>query len=244
MSALCQTNCHTALMRQRTTKSAVRFSLLNRKLQGTVNLYQIDWTNLQLSSQTANGAVGILTNAGGARNKGVEGTLSLALGNLNLSGNYTYLDAKLTEDAPNLIGGLSSAFDVPGAGDAFDGDRLPGSSKHAGSITATYSVPMGPDSELSFMWSTAARSNTYSTTGRRGYGEAIPGYSTSRASITYKKGVIEASIFSNNIFDKYATSSVSNDYTLARANDGVLIRSYGFGVIQPRTIGAEVRVKL
>lgn len=220
----------------------VRFSLLDKMLSGTVDLYNIDWTNLQLGSQTANGAVGITANAGAARSRGVEATLALTLGAFSLSGNYTYLDAKLTKDAPGLIGGLSNGFDVAGAGDAFKGDRLPGTSRHAGSITATYALPVGNDAELDFLWSTAARSNTYSTTGLRGYGEAIPGYSTSRAAITFKKAQWELSIFSNNIFDKYATTSVSNDYTLARANDGVLIRSYGFGVIQPRTTGAEMRV--
>lgn len=222
----------------------VRFTLLDRKLQGTVNIYNIDWTNLQLGSQTANGAVGITTNAGGARSRGVEGTLALALGRLNLSGNYTYLDAKLTKDAPGLIGGISNDFDVPGAGDAFSGDRLPGSSRHAGSITATYTMPLTETSDLDFMWSTAARSNTYSTTGLRGYGEAIPGYSTSRASITYKTAAFDISVFANNVFDKYATTSVGNDYTLARSNDGVLIRSYGFGVIQPRSIGVELRGRI
>jgi outer membrane receptor protein involved in Fe transport len=221
----------------------VRFSLLDRMLQGTVDIYNIDWTNLQLGSQTANGAVGITANAGGARSRGAEAMLSLSLGQLEFSGNYTYLDAKLTQDAPGLIGGISDGFDIPGAGDAFSGDRLPGSSKHSGSITATYSVPMPDGAELNLLWSTAARSNTYSTTGLRGYGEAIPGYSISRTSITYQKENWSASIFSNNVFGKYATSSVANDYTLARANDGVLIRSYGFGVIQPRTIGAEVRVR-
>lgn len=219
----------------------VRFSLLDRMLQGTVNLYNIDWTNLQLGSQTANGAVGITANAGGARSRGAEATLALNLGRFSLSGNYTYLDAKLTKDAPGLIGGISNGFDVPGAGDAFVGDRLPGTSKHAGSITATYTVPMADEAELYLLWSTAARSDTYSTTGLRGYGEAIPGYSLSRASITYKTPQLEVSLFANNVFDKYAVASVSNDYTLARANDGVLIRSYGFGVIQPRTMGAEIR---
>lgn len=219
----------------------VRFSLLDKMLQGTVNLYNIDWTNLQLGSQTANGAVGITANAGGARSRGAEATLALNLGRFSLSGNYTYLDAKLTKAAPGLIGGISNGFDVQGAGDAFVGDRLPGTSKHAGSITATYTVPMADEAELYLLWSTAARSDTYSTTGLRGYGEAIPGYSISRASITYKTPQLEVSLFANNVFDKYAVSSVSNDYTLARANDGVLIRSYGFGVIQPRTMGAEIR---
>ena len=219
----------------------IRFNLFDKMLQGTVDLYNIDWTNLQLGSQTANGAVGITANAGGARSRGVETTLSLNLGKFNLSGNYTYLDAKLTKDAPGLIGGISNGFDIDGAGDAYAGDRLPGSSKHAGSITAAYTVPMTDETELDLMWSTAARSNTYSTTGLRGYGEAIPGYSTSRASITYKTPKLEVSLFVNNVFDKYAVSSVSNDYTLARSNDGVLIRSYGYGVIQPRTMGAELR---
>lgn len=219
----------------------VRFSLLDKMLQGTVNLYNIDWTNLQLGSQTANGAVGITANAGGARSRGAEATLALNIGRFSLSGNYTYLDAKLTKAAPGLIGGISNGFDVQGAGDAFVGDRLPGTSKHAGSITATYTVPMADEAELYLLWSTAARSDTYSTTGLRGYGEAIPGYSISRASITYKTPQLEVSLFANNVFDKYALSSVSNDYTLARANDGVLIRSYGFGVIQPRTMGAEIR---
>ncbi|MCX7284117.1 MAG: TonB-dependent receptor [Novosphingobium sp.] len=219
----------------------LRFNVLNRKLQGTVNLYNVDWTNLQLGSRTTNGAVGITANAGGARSRGVEATLALNLGNLSLSGNYTYLDAKLTKDAPRLIGGISSSFNIPGAGDAFAGDRLPGTSKHAGSITATYTVPMDNGDEVFLQWSTTARSDTLSTTGTRGYGEAIPGYSTSRASVTYKMPEVEITLFANNLFDKYAIASVSNDYTLARKNDGVQIRSYGYGVIQPRTMGVELR---
>ncbi len=224
----------------------LRFSVLDRKLQGTINLYNIDWKNLQIGSQTANGAVGITTNASAARSRGVEAMLALNLGRLSLSGNYTYLDAKLTQDSRGLIGGISNGFGVvvdglPTAGNAFAGDRLPGTSKHAGSITATYTVPLENDNELFLQWTTAARSDTLSTTGARGYGEAIPGYSTSRTSVTYKTPQLDITLFANNVFNKYATVSVANDYTLARQNDGVIIRSYGFGVIQPRVVGVEFR---
>ena len=61
---------------------------------------------------------------------------------------------------------------------------------------------MADEAELYLLWSTAARSDTYSTTGLRGYGEAIPGYSISRASITYKTPQLEVSLFANNVFDK------------------------------------------
>ena len=102
-------------------------------------------------------------------------------------------------------------------------------------------MPLENDNELFLQWTTAARSDVLSTTGNRGYGEAIPGYSTSRTSVTYKTPQLDITLFANNVFNKYATVSVSNDYTLARQNDGVIIRSYGYGVIQPRTIGAEFR---
>ncbi len=221
--------------RTRNYEVGLRYRLLDGALSGTVNVYRIDWSDLQVASQTINGAVGIRTNASSARNQGVEAATAIRFGGLTLSGNYTYLDAKLREDAALLIDGEF---------DAFDGDRLPGTSKHAGSASANYTIPVNGDDNINLLWTTQARSKILSKTGLRGFGENLPGYSTSRASVTYTADRFEVSVFANNVFDKYAISSVANDYSKVAVNDGVISRFYRYGVIQPRVIGAEFRLRL
>ena len=205
---------------------------LDRALQGTVAVYHIKWTGVQVPSQTVNGAVGITANAAAARTYGLEATFSARLGRFTLSGNYTYNKANLTEDAPLLIDGVFNAF---------EGDRLPVSPKHAGALTGSYTIPLAEKTNLNFLWTTQYRGNVYSTTGLRGSGEKVPDYSVSRASITYAKPSWEISLFANNIFDKYSISGVGNSFRNVKVNDGVTSRYYFYTVNQPRVIGVDFR---
>lgn len=213
----------------------IRYSLLDRRLQGSIAAFHIDWSDVQIPSQTVNGAVGITANAAKARSQGIETTLALRLGGFRLAGNYAYTDARLTDDAPLLIDGEF---------DAFDGDRLPGTPKHAGALTGGYTFALANGHEIDGNWTTTYRGDIFSKTGLRGSGEAIPDYFLSRAALSYRTDQFEATLFANNIFDKYAVTSIGQDFSKIGVNDGVTLRYYNKGVITPRVVGLEFRVKL
>ena len=127
--------------------------------------------------------------------------------------------------------------------DALDGDRLPGSAKHSGSLGATYTTPF-LDGDLAANWTATYRGNVVSRLGwDRAYGTLIPDYTVHRASLTYDTDTFTISLFANNIFDKYAVVSVANDLSQTGYNDGILLRYYRQAVLNPRTVGIEGRVK-
>ncbi|OAN57916.1 TonB-dependent receptor [Sphingobium sp. TCM1] len=217
----------------------VRAQLFERKLSMSLSAFRVKWDGIQLSGQTVNGAIGITTNGGAAISKGVDFSFSAKpIDGLTIRGNYSYLDAHLTEDVPAL---LSIA-----GGDLVDvlaGDRLPGSTKNSGAIGVSYDMPMG-DNMLNLGWTTTYTGGIYTRPGLRGGGERLPSYMMSRANITYKTDIYEIGLFANNIFDKYAITGVSNDLTrFGLVNDGIISRYYARSVAQPRVIGVEGRVK-
>ena len=64
-----------------------------------------------------------------------------------------------------------------------------------------------------------------------------------RASLGYETDRYSVNLFVDNIFDKYAVNSVSNDRSRVGLNDGVLLRYYKRSVINPRTFGVEARYR-
>ncbi len=216
----------------------VRGALFGGRLTGTVSVFQVKWDGIQLGTQTFYGSIGITANAGKARSRGVDFSFNARVTDqFSLRGNYSYLNAKLTEDAPDLL----SPYE--GSGDVFSGDRLPGSAKNKGALAAVYTVPMG-DNELALNWTATYTGGIMTSVGGRAGGERLPSYVLHRASATYQTEHWDLSLFANNIFDKYAVSGTSSDLTRAGiVNDGVLYRGYGYGVVQPRVVGVEGRVK-
>ena len=216
----------------------VRAQLFDRRLSTSVSVFQVKWDGIQLASQTVNGAIGITANGGKAESKGVDFTFNARITDqFTIRGNYSYLDAKLTEDVPGL---LSTA---DGSADLFDGDRLPGSAKNSGAASAVYVLPMG-ENDLRLNWTATYTGGILTRPGARGGGERLPSYVMHRAAVTYSTDVWEISMFANNIFDKYAITGVSNDLTRrGQINDDIIYRGYARSVAQPRTIGVEGRVK-
>lgn len=216
----------------------MRAQLFDRRLSTSISVFQIKWDGIQLASQTVNGAIGITANGGKAKSQGVDFTFNARITDqFTVRGNYSYLDAKLTEDVPGL---LSTAT---GSADLFSGDRLPGSAKNSGAASAVYTMPMG-DNDLRLSWTATYTGGILTRPGARGGGERLPSYVMHRASATYSTDVWEISLFANNIFDKYALTGVSNDLTrYGQVNDGIIYRGYAQSVAQPRTMGVEGRVK-
>ncbi len=223
----------------RNAEIGVRSALFDKRLQLTASIYRIDWKGIQIPSQTVNGAVGIIVNGSEARSQGFDVSAVLRpVPRLTLQGTYAYVDAKLTKDAPGVLVSQGQTFG------AFAGDRLPGSAKHTASGQATYTQPLDNGADIEATWATAYIGDIYSRTGLRANGEAIPGYVTHRASITYRTDRFDIGVFGDNLFDKYAVTSVSNDRSsFNQVRTGVVERYYSYNVLTPRRLGVDFRVR-
>jgi outer membrane receptor protein involved in Fe transport len=108
-------------------------SWLDKRLILDVDGYVIDWSNMQVSGRTPNGAFAFITNAGAARVKGVEFDLTaLPVENLQISADASVLRAALTENqvSPNVLG--------PGV----KGDEIPYVPRFTGGVSVQYTLPM------------------------------------------------------------------------------------------------------
>ncbi|NMN05409.1 TonB-dependent receptor [Novosphingobium sp. SG916] len=220
----------------RNRELGLRGALFDKKLQFTLSGFIVTWSGVQVPSQTVNGAVGITVNGSTAVSKGIDFSSHLKITpRLTIDGTYSYNDAHLTADAPGIV--VSSGVNY----DAYAGDRLPGSTKHAGSLGATYTYPLGDGKDIEASWATTYTGNIYSRVGLRGNGEVIPAYTTHRASVTYHSDMFDIGVYADNIFDKYAVTAVENDRSsYNRTRTGVVERYYAYGVLTPRRVGLEM----
>lgn len=101
-----------------------KISLLNNRLTVNAAVYQTNWDGIPVNV-TFRPLCGIILNVGEAKTRGVEfDTAYYWNENLHFNFSASYVDAKLTEDAPTL--------------DAVKGDRLPGSSRFNASLGIEY----------------------------------------------------------------------------------------------------------
>lgn len=223
----------------RNAEIGIRASLFDKKLQFTATAFHIGWKGIQVPSQTVNGATGITVNGGKAVSQGFDFSGQLKLTNeLSVRGTYSYTDAHLTEDAPGIIVSDGMNFDAKA------GDRLPGSTKNSGSAQVTYTYPLGEGRDIEANWAATYTGNIYSRVGLRGNGEAIPGYVTHRASVTYHGDMFDIGLYADNIFDKYAVTAISNDLSsVNRTRTGVVERYYAQGILTPRRVGVDLRFR-
>jgi iron complex outermembrane receptor protein len=224
--------------RTRNKEIGVRASLFDKRLQLTVDGFEVNWTGVQVPSQTVNGAIGVTVNGADAVSRGfdVQGTVRI-VPNLTLIGTYSYVDAHLTQDVAGLVVSQGVRYD------AFSGDRLPGSAKNSGSARLIYTHSLGQDRKIEAIWATVYRGDIYSRVGLRGNGEAIKGYVTHSASINYIAKDFEIGLFADNLTDKYAVTAISNDVSsFNQVRTDVVERYYSRGVLTPRRVGVEFRV--
>lgn len=233
-----------------TTKNievGVRAQLFDRMLTVNANAFSIDWDGIQVGSATINGVVGITVNGGKGKAKGFETSFQLRpFPRVSIQGTYAYLDARLTEDVNDLIAVNSPAGTYPSKPirlDGLAGDRLPGSAKNSGSLGATYTAPFA-DGSIVADWTATYRGSVVTRVGwDRAFGDKLPGFTTHRASLFYDTDKFSVGLFANNIFDKYAVGSISNDRSRVGLNGGVRLRYLRQNVISPRSFGIEARMK-
>jgi iron complex outermembrane receptor protein len=228
-----------------TTKNAeigIRASLFDRRLTFNIAAFHIDWKDVQVPSQTVNGAIGVTVNGAQAVSKGIEFNGSVRpVDNLVITGTYAYSDAHITADVTGLV--TRTVIGATTKYNALAGDRLPGSTKNSGTLGATYTYPLNSYAEIIGNWTAVYRGGIYSSVGLRGGGERIPSFVTHRATLSYQTDTYDLSLFANNIFDKYAYTAVGNSAIEAGVNDGVALRYYNRSVLTPRVIGIEGRFR-
>jgi len=231
----------------------VRTQLFDRRLTLNGSIYYVDWQDPQLNTATAIGAAPITINGEGATSRGIELSFDAQVTDaLSLSGNYGYVDAKLSERAVDLI----RTIDLNGANGPFtpdfvDGevdDRLPGSPKHQGSFYAAYSVLVGAVGTLKLNYGVTAASDIVTRVGTRGGGEALGGFTLHSASAVFEIESWTIGLYAKNLFDKYAETGVRssrpNVQTVTDENgDPVRVRSYSKDVVRPREVGMRFTYK-
>jgi len=112
----------------------VKGSALDRRLSFELAAYYIDWKDIQLSLRDPASGFAYFSNGSRARSDGLEATVqALPWTGFSVSATGTLNDSVLTKDLP------------AGGGYGFKGDRLPLSSKVAGSLTLEQDVPVQND---------------------------------------------------------------------------------------------------
>ncbi len=238
----------------------VKSALLGNKLQINAATFLVEWDDAQVAGATVNGAQPITANAKGAESKGIElSARAIVTDELTAYATYSSVDAKLTEDAPYLFG---VKFDRSGdilaeeglIQDYYDGkagDRLSGSPETQVSFGLKYSTEVWDGKGLDLVYGLTYQDEVASKVGNRADGELIPGFALSNISATLTEDNWAVSLYVNNLFDKYAYSSIRrdrgdlglNNYAVGDLNGVDQLRNYGRFLIPPRKIGVKFTYK-
>lgn len=198
-------------------------------------IYSIDWDNVQTSGTTQNGALQITVNGGAAESKGLEFSFAArTLGPWSMRTTYAYNDAKLTTFSPGLVSGA----------DAFAGDRLAGTPEHQLSFELGHARQLQNGWNLAFGYSVSATSDVLTRVGMRNGGERLGGYSVHNVAVSMSRARWQATLYADNITDKYAETAVRQEPSSIRAVNGFDVRRYFRNVLRPRSIGLEFRYSI
>lgn len=227
---------------------------MKNKLHFNAAVFNVDWDDAQVAGATVNGQQPITSNAATANAKGLEiSSRAILSDELTAYATYSYTKAELTADAPFLFEVIDQdLIDIYGSEiqdfyDGKDGDRLPGSPESQFSFGLKYTTEVMDGKLLDVVYGLTAQSDVYSKVGLRADGEEIPGYALSNISASLSDDNWAVSLYIDNLFDKYAFTSVrrdKGDIGLARfdeknSNRIDLQRNYGHFLTRPRQIGLK-----
>ncbi len=197
---------------------------VDRSFSIDIAAFYIDWKDIQVFGQVNN--FGINFNGGKAKSQGLEFTTSLRpTQGLTFSLNGAYTDAKLKDDTPPQVGGLS-------------GDALPYTPKYSVSANADYEWELGGETTAYVGASIRSLSKQpagfdfafRSANGRQRY---LPSYEVVdlRAGVDFGKYSLE--LYAKNLTDAEGKTSLE-----APAN--IPLGAAGTAVIRPRTFGVTL----
>jgi outer membrane receptor protein involved in Fe transport len=198
-------------------------------------IYTIDWDDVQTAGTTENGSLQITVNGGAAKSQGLEFSFAArASGPWSLRTTYAYNDAKLTSNAPGLVNGE----------DAFAGDRLSGTPEHQVSFELGHERQLRSGWNLDFGYSVTATSDVLTRVGMRNGGEQLGGYAVQNLAVRVSKDRWQATLYADNLTDKYAETAVRLEPSSIRSVNGFDVRRYFRNVLRPRTVGLEFRYSI
>lgn len=224
-------------------------SWLSNQLHFNAALFNVDWEDAQIAAVTVNGQENITSNAGAANSQGIEiSTRAMLSDSIIAYATYSYAKAELTEDAPYLFGvkdSLGSA--LQNYYDGKDGDRLPGAPEHQFSLGVSYETEVFDDKVLIINYGLTAQSDVYTKVGLKADGEVLSGYALSNISAKLEGDAWSATFYVDNMFNKYAETSVRRDKSWAGMSKfedenkslPELQRVYGHYVTKPLTVGIK-----
>lgn len=240
----------------------IKSSWFDRKLVINANVFQMDWTGMQVSA-SYQGAFGFLTNSPGtARIRGVElDTTIIPLSGLTLHASGSYTSSELLDDI-TLPSGINICTNTSppyvgctifrGTGKA--GDTLPYTSKWTLQAQADYVQSIGDDLTILYHADTNYRSSwwtVYDPTAANVIPDVdhLDGYATVNLRLGLEKegGQWGIYAFVNNLFDKTAytskTSSATSSTIAKTVVNGTTYNTMLVTSIEPRVIGFSFRSK-
>jgi iron complex outermembrane receptor protein len=226
---------------------------LDNRIRFNAALYQLDWTDIQLSFLGANGLTEI-RNAGNARIRGAEVDFSARVTpGLTISAGGSYNDAQITEDFCLIANdafdcSLPSSDGTPNDLLAPAGTRLPTTPKFKGNMIARYEFPVGTN-EGHFqagLVHEGRRTSDLRLLEREILGD-LDSYTTVDLSAGLKNARWSATVFVRNLFD--VNGDVGNGIQCLEVVCGDPLGQTAIGpkiytfVTQPRTIGVKFSSK-
>ncbi|HEX8256069.1 MAG TPA: TonB-dependent receptor [Allosphingosinicella sp.] len=231
----------------------LKTSWLDNRLRFNAAIYQLDWTDIQLSFLGENG-LSEVRNAGNARIRGAEVDVFARLApGLTLSAGAAYNDAKITKDFCLVANPQFDCTLDPGDGRENEllapaGTRLPVTSKFKGNLLARYEFPIGPG-EGHFqagLIHEGRRTSDLRLLEREIVGD-LDSYNTVDLSAGFKTSTWTAEVFVRNLFDELGQTARGIQCLETVCGDpggdtliGPKIYTY---VTQPRTIGLKIGTK-
>ena len=201
--------------------------LLDRALSYDVSLFNIDWTDIQITQVSSLGTFTFNSNAGKARSRGFEIALEARpVDGLSVKAWWAYVDATLRESFAS------------GAVYAAEGDRLPFSSKNSGRFSFDYEAPVS-DGDITASFGASA---TY--VGER-KGEFVPSLADAPLRASYP-GYVQFDIHSGLDFDSWNLNVFVQNLTNKHGVIGggfynqSTFNANWFNYAQPRTVGLNL----
>jgi outer membrane receptor protein involved in Fe transport len=221
---------------------------LDNALLFNASLFFIEWDDVQVSTTSFSGSIPIAINGNKAETSGLELDLQWQIAdNWRLAAGYSYTEAELAEDAPQLSG--------------FDGDRLPGTPEHQGSLVVDYDRTLQGGLGIDVSYAVTTQSDVFTKLGngssccrqgtgfQEGFGLELPGFTIHNISFGISGDRWETMLYVNNLTNKYARTGTRQDARARRtanffedpiANAPTIRRNFQYG-ITPRTIGVDFR---
>ncbi|MDO6474111.1 TonB-dependent receptor [Alteromonas sp. 1_MG-2023] len=206
-------------------------SFLDNDLRMDSALFYIDWSDLQLTQLDLEYGSTYTANAGKAVSQGIELSLDYDFAEDWLFAvNYSFTDAKLAEDIPGFVEG-STAYGL-------DGDQLPFTGKHGGTMAVSHFIELNNGVSLSLeakLRYTDDRQMEFTQSAELPRIQ-LPGYTTADLSANFSKDDWKVTLYVNNVTDEVGYVTANRRSSAALGTDV----TYGPTLIQPRTVGATL----